>query len=362
MKKKIAFLKFAGLASGGIEKYLQTMAVVLKKNGHDVDYYYTNAAPFINSDFVHPPNDENRRQYLLNNNISTYEIKVGYKNGGTIPYTWHDTNIWDVFDPSKYDFIQTGRAGYPEYPFTEIKNTKIVDSIHGPWVHKQENIVHSILLCKWQLDQWVSNGGDVSKTTIIPSLVYVPPIKSSNLRQKYNLKDKFIYGIHQRNDPGIFSPANLQAYKNISNDNNCFVILGGSNKHREYVAANKIPNVYFEDFSSDVNQIHDFLEGIDVYAHARNGGEVCSASIVEAMYHGKPVISIPGKDMGHLEQIDGCGKMCYNLQEYMSEMVILEKSRQYYVLKSSQTKQKYKEKYDFNKIEKDIVDLYETLT
>jgi len=43
---RIAFVKFCGLVSGGIEKYLQTIAILFRQNGHQVDYYYTNNCPF----------------------------------------------------------------------------------------------------------------------------------------------------------------------------------------------------------------------------------------------------------------------------------------------------------------------------
>ena len=66
---KIAFCKFAGMANGGVEKYLQTIAILYKKNGHDIDYFYTNAAPLTNTDWIHPDNDINRIKLLESGSI-----------------------------------------------------------------------------------------------------------------------------------------------------------------------------------------------------------------------------------------------------------------------------------------------------
>ena len=46
-KIKIAFIKFGGMANGGTEKYLQTIAGHLPKDRFEVDFYYCDAAPYI---------------------------------------------------------------------------------------------------------------------------------------------------------------------------------------------------------------------------------------------------------------------------------------------------------------------------
>ena len=42
---KIAFIKFGGMANGGTEKYLQTIAAHLPKDEFEVDFFYCDAAP-----------------------------------------------------------------------------------------------------------------------------------------------------------------------------------------------------------------------------------------------------------------------------------------------------------------------------
>jgi hypothetical protein len=65
--------------------------------------------------------------------------------------------------------------------------------------------------------------------------------------------------------------------------------------------------------------------------------------------------------MGHLEQIEDCGKMAYSVEEYAQEMKKLKDDKDYYAEKSEKTLIKYNEKYDFKKIESNIIHLYDNL-
>ena len=359
--KNIAFVKFAGMASGGIEKYLQTIAILLKNNNYNIDFYYTNAAPFTNG-WKHPENDDNRKKLVESYGIKTIPVHVEYKVGDREPYEWANTNFWDLFKESDYDFIQTGRGGYSEYPFNLINNRSIIDSIHSFTGEDKDNIKKAILLCKWQAEKWASSGGNIKKAEIIPSIVYVPEKKPSTLRIVLNIpEDVFIYGFHQANREDIFSPVSLLSYAQIENDKTCFVILGGSQQHVDLAKQLRLKNVYFLEFTSSTEDIHDFLEGIDVFAHARSDGEVCSAAIIEAMYHEKPIISHPALNMGHAEQIEDCGKICHSINDYVLEMKNLKNDKTYYQEKSGKTNLKYKEKYDYKKVENSILDLYKNL-
>lgn len=351
--KKIAFIKFGGMAAGGTEKYLQTLAIILKTNNiMDIDYYYTNIAQL---EGIHPSNSDERLALMQSHNINVIPVFVKEHNRNY----WRDTDLWSKFDESKYDFVQTGRAGHPEYPFSHINTCPIIDSIHGFTGEDKPNIKKAILLCKWQAEKWGQNGGNINKAEIIPSIVYVPAIKSSTLRQRLNIPDDvFIYGFHQGNRGDIFSPNSLLAYKSVMSNKNAFVILGGCDQHKTMAKQLNLSNVHFLDFCSSTDDIHDFLEGIDVFAHARSDGEVCSAAIIEALYHGKPVISHPALNMGHLEQIEGCGRIAYNMDEYINEMTLLEKSKDYYQEKSELSVKRYKEKYDYKLVERQLKDLY----
>ena len=361
--KKVACIKFAGLASGGTEKSLQNIAMILSQNNYQVDYYYTNAAPFLNHWFVHPDNDEERKKWVESFGIKTIPVHVESKEANLEPYVWNNTNFWEIFNEDEYDVIQTARGGYPEYPFNLINKTKIIDGIHSDRGEDKQNIVRSILISKWQAEKWAANGGNIKKAVIIPNLVSVPSEFKSTIREKLGIpKDAFVYGFHQRNDSSIFSPTSIYAFSLICNKNNHFIILGGSEKHREEAKKLNLQNIHFIDFSSEQSVIHDFLSSIDVFAHSRLDGEVCSVAMIEAMYHGKPIITHPGSvSMGHLEQIDGCGYMANSIEDYARQMKRLELNRDYYAETSEKTLDKYNRDYKYEKIKTQIVELYNTV-
>jgi glycosyltransferase involved in cell wall biosynthesis len=356
---KVAFIKYAGMASGGVEKYMQTIACLLPKEDFQVDFYYTNVAPTEGSNFVHPDNDSARLELMRSEGIKTIEVHVGQR--GTEPsfYEWRNTNFWELFNEDSYDIIQTGRGGYPEYPFNLINKTKIIDSIHSFTGEDKPNILKAILLCKWQFEKWAESGGNAEKAVVIPSLVKIEEKKYSNLREELKIpKDAFVYGFHQGNREDIFSPVSLLAYNNIKNKNNYFLIMGGAKLHRDLASAINFPNIKFVEFSSSPDRIHEFLETVDMFAHARSDGEVCSASIIEGLYHGKPVLSHPALNMGHAEQIEGCGKIVDSIEAYAQEMLCFEKNKEYLAEMSRNARKKYEEKYKYEKVVDKILGVY----
>ena len=65
--------------------------------------------------------------------------------------------------------------------------------------------------------------------------------------------------------------------------------------------------------------------------------------------------------MGHAEQIEGCGRLVNSLEEYTHEMILLEKSKDYYEDKSNLSLERYKEKYDYKKVENQFKELYNSI-
>ena len=355
----IAVVKFAGLAAGGTEKDLQTLASILAKNGHAVDYYFTNAAPYIRSGYVHANNSLKRKEFVESFGIETIPVQVGQRVGDAFPYDWVDTNFWEIFDETKYDILQTARGGHPEYPFNHLNQIKMIDRVASVHAERKQNVIKSILFCKWQADQWIVNGGDASRMIIIPMIVDVPEKKPSTLRKELGIPEEaFVYGYHQRNEDGLFSPMSMDAYKAIENDNNYFVLLGGAERHRNYAKQIGIKNIKFIEHAKDLETIHNFLAALNVYAHARSDGEVCSNCMIEALYNGKPIVSHPAENMGHKEMIEGCGKLVTNATDYAEELKKLETDKAYYEEKVALSLERYKERYSYSKIEKDLLDVY----
>ena len=319
MKKKIAFIKFGGMCAGGTEKHLQTLAVNLPKDKFDVTYFYCDAAPYIGSDFAHLDTDTFRLEYMRNSSVNIVKFDVGFKDVTTPTHDWVDTNLWDVFDESHFDIIQTGRSGHPEYPFTHISKTPIVDSIHLPdMAEKKENVAKVVLVAEEQHQRWNAAGGEHDKAVVIPPAIEMPDVEG-DLREELKIaKDTVVYGMHQRADDGIFSQVLMPCWQGsrASKENTCLVILGGSQYYKAHADQLGLDNVLFLPPTGDVKRVHQFLNTIDVYTHARKDGEQCSSSIIEALYHGIPVIGHIAPSMGHRDQIRDAGYICSTFKEY----------------------------------------------
>jgi glycosyltransferase involved in cell wall biosynthesis len=353
---RIAFIKTAGLSSGGGERYLQTIAAFMAERGHSVDYFYTNNAPSEGTDWRHPPNDPMRKQYIESFGINTIPVHVDLISNSM----WYGTDLFSKFNENDYDLVVSARGGYPEYPFTHITKTPIVDTVHGVHVHKQDNIVKYILLCQWQAKKWIHNGGDISKLHIIPSIVFIPPQQNDDFRKDFGIGDsEYVYGFHQRNDSGLFSTIPLDAFSRIQDSH--FILLGGCDKYKQYAKDRNIKNVHFLNHTSDTEVIHKFLRTINCYTHAKPFGEVCSACIIEAMSHGLPLISHPSDvDQGHVEMLSGCGKIANSIEEYTDEMIRLRNDDAYRNTSSLAVLQKYKDKYEYTTVKTAICNALES--
>lgn len=325
-KIKVAFVKFGGMAAGGIEKYLQTLACNLPKDRFEVDYFYTHGVPLIGSSWVHPTTDPDRLKYMDENGINTILIDCeARENRYGVPYLWINHNFFELFAKKKYDIVQTGRCGHLEYPFHLMPDTLFVDSIHSdgsfPWdIDKRENIFKTVLLSEDVASTWVSNGGDKEKVVVIPPIIEFPKIGESSLKSDLGIDEKFVFGMHQGDRDDIYSPTPLEAFSKLGMENAAYVLLGGSQRYRSQAKSLGLENVYFIDFTGDAKIVNNFVSGLDIFAHGRYDGEVQSAALIEALRHGKPIISHPGINMGHVKQIEGCGFMAHSVEEYTGYM------------------------------------------
>ena len=357
---KVAFIKFGGMANGGTEKVLQTIAAELPKDKFIVDYFYCDSAPYIGSDFVHPDTDPSRLQYVKDNGVNVIKFDVEFKDLRTATHDWVNTNFWELFDEEKYDVIQTGRSGHPEYPFTLINKTPIVDSIHlSGMAENKHNTIKTVLISKEQRDRWIMSGGPADKAVIIPNPLRIPDVGDINYREEFGWQDKFIFGLHQRRDNHIFSPIPLESYDEIEDDNTAFLLLGGSENYQKQAKDLGLKNFKHLPPVGELEPIHKFLNTLDVFAHGRSDGEQCSCAIIEAMSHGLPVISHTAPSMGQLEQIGDAGKVTNSYQEYSEVMVDMIDDKNYYNKCAQNSKKRYNEIYKLESIIKKYADIYE---
>lgn len=342
LKTKVAFIKFGGLAAGGTEKALQTIAANLPKDEFEVDYFYCDAAPYIGSDYMHSDTDPYRKKYVEESGVQLIRFDVAYKDITKPTHPWLDTDFWELFDEAKYDIIQTGRSGHPEYPFIHINKTPQIDLITLPGMaERKSNVFRTIHISQYQANSWIQAGGDASNYDIIPLFDELPELSNENLRDELNLEGKFVFGFHQRDNDGIYSPVPLSAYKAIETDETAFVLLGGSNKYEEQAWDLELKNFIRLDHTGDKEKIHKFLGTVDVYTHGRADGETYSLAIAEAMYHGKPIVSHVAPATGHIETIGEGGVVVETVDAYTQEMQNLLQNVEYRAMRSKNSKQRF---------------------
>lgn len=359
-KIKIAFIKSGGLSVGGTEKFLQVLAANLPKDRFIVDYYYCDTVNYneIENNFV---TDASRLSFLRDNGVNLIKFNIGFINLKTYTHDWVNTDFWHLFNEYKYDIIQTGRAGHPEYPFYKIKHTPIVDSLHlSGMVDNQYNISRVMHICKWNSDKWIKRGGD--KKRIVPISLFLDIVKETyfNLRKELKIENKFIYGFYQRNNDDIFSPIPLSAYKKIETDNTIFILMNGSNLYKQQARDLNLKNIIFLPFAKTQDEIYQFLSTLDVFAHGRKDGEVNSAVMAEAMHFGLPIVShFSDINNGHVECIENAGKVVGTVEDYAMELGRLKKDEEYYEYRHQESEKRFMKKYELSGQMKNVIEIYE---
>ena len=355
---KIAFIKYGGLASSGTEKFLQNIAILLPKDEFEVDYYYCDSTPYIGSNFKHPNTDPLNITPLKKAGVNLIEFKVEAKNVTKRTHPWINTNFFEVFK-NEYDLIQTGRAGNPEYPFIKIKKNPIIDSIHVMGgVDNQFNISRVMHITNWSAQNWVKRGGDKNRIRIVSHPMIINEGESFSLKKELGLENKLVFGFHQRNSDEIFSNIPLLAYKEIENENNHFIILGGSSLYQKQAEDLGIKNIIFLPHTGDKNKIYSFIKTLNVYAHGRKDGEINSTAMAEAMFFGKPIISHTSKvHNGHIECIGDAGMVVDTVSEFVEGLKKFE-DKDFLNKKSELARAQFEKLYEVNSQMRNIINIY----
>jgi glycosyltransferase involved in cell wall biosynthesis len=314
-------VKFGGLATGGTERLLQSIAAYLPKDQFDVTFFYCDSAPYIGSDWVHPDTDPLRLKFLEDHNVKLKKFKVKAKDITHPHHMWIDSDFFDIFNEEDFDIIQTARAGHPEYPFTHINKTPIIDAITLPGMAEdKENIKSVFHISKYQAMTWANAGGPIRKAVILPIF---QDLKRSDLNLRASLgipDDHFVFGFHQRQDDGIATSLALDAYSLIQNDKTHFLILGGSKEYKTYAESIKLKNFIQLDHTGDPEKISQFLNTLDVFCHNRKDGETFGAVIAEALFHSLPIISHLAPALGQIETVGPAGFICNDHEAYSKRM------------------------------------------
>lgn len=361
---RIAFIATSGLWYGGTEKCAQQQAIALRESGHDVDFYYTENTHYTNGK-THPGLDLSTKKH-----VESFGIKTIPVNCESIDYLdpkkpWNNTNLFSLLDSSLYDVIIGNHKGESMWPYSEIKNAKVVEVIHGTDFSRGTSTYADgyVLITPYQIDLWKSGGGIMQKTVVIPQMLKINHPKVENKRLDWGLpEDKFIFGMHQGARQGLFTPVVLEAYARIETNDNFFVILGGDPEYSNQ--ANRLGIKNFKQLSpiADPDLVGEFLSCLNVFAHGRFDGEVSSSSIIEAMSRSLPIITHPSiYNNGHLEQLDQVGIISRTVDDYAQSLSLLEKREDVRMQLSNCSKEKYDKTYRYDLCRKKFLEYIENI-
>ena len=349
---KIAIFTYYGLDRGGTEKFLQTVAALLPKNKYIVDYYYIDSIPQKVSQV--------KKAYLISNDVNLIpyhcekiEVKKRYV------YQKNST-FFEVFKGA--DIILTGSSGFTEQILEKITHTPIVQTIHYvDGADNQYNISRVLHISKFSENMWIKKGGDRLRTELISHPIIIPEYNKVDIREKLGIEsDKFIFGLHQRDNDYIFSDIPLKAYAEIENTHSAFIICGGSQKYREQAKQLGLKSVYFIDATDSNDIIYSFLDSLDVYAHGRYDGELNSTALAEAMYFGLPIITHPSEIYnGQLEVIDGNGFVADTYEEYAKKMKLLMQDKKVFRSCADGSRKMFLKKYEPNEQISKLMDIFD---
>lgn len=361
---KFAFVVPSGLWIGGVEKFTQQVAIELSKAGHFVDYFFTESMLYVPANVVHPGLDPARKKLVEGFGVRIIPVSCESAENTEVGGTWNNTNLFDYFRPHEYDVIVGSHKGEPTWPFSTLKNSKIVEFVHGTDFTSGASTYASahVLINEYQIPRWVQMGGQLSKTHVVTPMVQIDMPSVKNDRNRWNLPhDRFIFGLHQGSRTGIFSNVQLDAFAKISSDKNFFVILGGGPEYQEQAEKLGLKNFKQIPAVSTSEEINSFLSCLNVFAHGRSDGEVCSSAIIEAMAHHLPIISHPGYNNGHISQLSNCGLIATSIEQYAQAMFVYEHDEKIRNQVISATKEKYENECTFEVCKNKLLGLLTSL-
>ena len=268
-------------------------------------------------------------------------------------HDWVNTDFWDLFNENQYSLIISTTAGPPEYPFVEITKTPIINILTlGAGVSNQENICKTVLISEFSRKKWISDGGIEAKSIVIPLVREGIQKLEDDFRKELTIENKFIFGFHQREADDIFSNVPLKSYQKIEQDDNFFLLLGGSVLYQKQAEELKLKNFLRLESSSDAKILNKFLNTLDVYTHGRKYGETFGLVLTEAMSYGIPLISHRAESNAQEEVIGEAGRVFNKLNtfSYSREMKKLQNYSTYYEEISKKSQNRFSKYYESKSI------------
>lgn len=319
MKKiNISFINYGGLSYGGAHKQSMDLAKIIDKDRFNVRYFWCKHISNKYSDYPFPTQNLNFVNDLNKNGVETIEFKVGYRDISNRYHVWKDTNFFEQYNRYDTDLIFSVGSGRPGFPIIHINKPFIEWNIFGSVNHESENLIYTVCVSPWVQNTYIDGGGNKDKC----GYCYYgleKPSTNENLRKLLGIdKDSIVIGFHQRDDVNIYSEKALTAWKDITNKTNkkiFFLILGGSIKYQE-LATKLGLNIHFLPIVLNKIEVSKFLNTLDIFSHSAGAGETLGIAVQEAMLHKLPVVTIYGKNNGHIDVIGDTTEIAETQEDY----------------------------------------------
>lgn len=267
-------------------------------------------------------------------------------------YTPLSNNFYEVAQNLNLDILHVARSGYFEFPFNaRHAKLQIETNVFG---HKDRSEFCDRSLF---ISNYVKNLNNMEGEVVyIP--IPKPTISTGNLREKFNIpQDAVVLG--RLGAPSNFSPIAVNAFKRVLAfyPNTYFLIHSPCGGATSYVSG--VPNVILLEPTNDDEEIEQFWNTVDIFAHYRSDGECFGAAIAEAMIRGKPVVSHYSYVYdAHVGTISNGGTVCDNEEEYFKTLMHWIRNPGVFKYIGSKAKQVAEEKYDQEKVVRNIEEIY----
>lgn len=231
------------------------------------------------------------------------------------------SNIDSVVRENNIHILHFARSGYYEWPFTErIAPVQIETNIFG-YRDSSQFLDGTIYIGKCLGINESSTSKLIPNPTPRPTSAYD---RIEDLRGELNIKkDELVFGRIGR--PANFSPIALTAFNEFRKHvPSKYIIVGACNETQDLVRNYDMQDhVIMIECTNDDHFIERFHKTIDVFAHYRSDGEICSTAITQALMYGIPVITHNAGLNGQAEWL-GPGGVCVNNHDmYLQAMLQL---------------------------------------
>lgn len=315
--RRIAFVKFSGMAPGGTEEFLRECARGLAKCHFDVSFFWT---PRGSRSDRWGEFERIAERNLTAAGVRTVKVNADGKKEWSVDRVWRNNNFFEKFHPGDFDLVVSGRDGTFEFPFTRMRGIRQLETLHylgGTNVMPGTVVVAHI--SRWSAEEWVRRGGPAELVRLIDTPVKRLPVGNrESMRRELGLQHQVVFGLHQRADDDLFSPIPLAAYAQIESSDTAFLLLNGSGLYEKQASDLGIKSFKRLPEVRSAGGVADFLSALDIYAHGRRDGELNSRAIAEAFSVGLPVVThcIGTENNGQATQVRGVGCVAYSMEEY----------------------------------------------